>query len=80
MPTIGFRELFHLQKSKLKTSFQSGVCSFCPQRIGQNCLWQPSKPPFELSKMRLNAKVFRSLRRATKGFAFGNRNFLKKIE
>ena len=27
---IGFRELFHLQKSGLKTSFQSGVCSFCP--------------------------------------------------
>ena len=30
--------------------------------------------------MRLNDKEFRTLRSATKGSAFGNRNFLKKIE
>ena len=33
----------------------------------------------ELPKIRLNAKEFRTLRSATKGFAFGNRNFLKKL-
>ncbi len=31
-------------------------------------------------KMLLNDKGFRRLRTATKGAAFGNRNFLKKIE